>query len=117
DARWLVTKRGVWTLDVVVPKPGTQRTRAAPRARIGDGISPAANQRLDEAFSFAVRLGSVWTRPGETHTTAGGRDPKSSTDAAAPVSLQATGHNNPASSKPPDGPSEEASRCGAGLVR
>src|SRR5215510_2200804 len=104
------------TLAVVVAQPGSERTCAPPRARVGASVRPAANERLDEAFCFAVGLRPVRTRAGKSHAATIGGPPKSPTDVAAAVVRQHTGDGNPAPSKPAHRAAEEAGGRRARLI-
>src|SRR5690242_16566319 len=78
-------QRTVRAAFIVVAQPGPQRSGALGRGWIADGIRPFAQQRLNEAFGFAVGLWSIGARP--QRPRAEGRDDvlEAWTEIAGPV--------------------------------
>jgi len=104
-------------LDVVMTEPGPKRFDALPRAGVRDSVRPATNQRLNETFGFAVGLRPIRPRPDEAHARPRRALLEALTDIAAAVVREDALHDDAASSKPPDGSTQEAGGGHAGLVR
>ena len=103
-------------LGVVMTQPRPERLAASPRAGVGHRVRPLPQQRLDEAFGFAVGLWSVRARARQSNPGAGGTPLKAMTAIRAAVVGEHALHDDPPSSKPLERPTQKAAGGGARLI-